>query len=199
MDFNQIEEIHELDDGNVIVEQEKEPIKLIKIRKNDIEEIHKFNEDGSYLKKIFRDKFLIEIRMKRDKPYFNEFFQVWVDYKLETELFTYDNEQLIFYKNIQKLYNDEKEINKICQINENELVCFASQKAKIYGENAILIFYDMKTDKIIRKLTVGKGEDNIYAMKLINMDILIVSGIETYILVDVKNRKIINEIKLIRY
>ena len=191
MDFNQIEEIYELDDGNVIVEQEKEPIKIIKIKKNDIEEIYKFKKDGSHIKKLFKDKFLIEIKMKRDDPYYNKFFQVWVDYKFEKEIFTYDNKQLIFYKNIQRIYDDEKKINNICQINENELIFYARQKGKIYGENDILIFYDMKTDNIISKLTVGKGENDYYSIKLINMAILIISGEETIIFVDIKNRKII--------
>ena len=133
--------------------------------------------------------------MKRDDPYYNKFFQVWVDYKFEKEIFTYDNKQLIFYKNIQRIYDDEKKINNICQINENELIFYARQKGKIYGENDILIFYDMKTDNIISKLTVGKGENDYYSIKLINMDILIISGEETIIFVDIKNRKIINEVK----
>ena len=183
-----------MDDGNILVNNEDDnPIKVIKILANKIEEVWKFHKLDSIETKLSKDKFLISTKMKRDKPYFNEFFQVYVDYKWEKEIFKYNKGQLVFYKNIHQFYTDIKAVNMI-QINENEYVFYAKQKGKIYGENDFLIFYDMQTGNSIKKLKVGKGENG-DEMLLLNRDILLIQGNETAILIDIKNRKISKEYK----
>ena len=62
----------------------------------------------------------------------------------------------------------------------------------------VILFYNIETDKIIEKLKVGKGENN-HEMTLLNKDNLIISGNGTIILIDIKDRKIINEFKFDDY
>ena len=194
IDFYDVREIYLMDDGNILINNHDEnPIKVIKILDNKIEEVWKFDKLDSIEKKLSKDKILISTKKKRDKPYFNEFFQVYVDFKWENEIFTYDKGQLVFYKNIHKFYRDIKAKNMI-QINENEYVFYAKQKGKIYGENDFLIFYDIQTGNVLKKLKVGKGENGT-EMLLLNKDILLIQGNETVILIDIKNRKISKEYK----
>ena len=69
-------------------------------------------------------------------------------------------------------------------------------------EKVILFYFiilnNIETDKIIEKLKVGKGENN-HEMTLLNKDNLIISGNGTIILIDIKDRKIINEFKFDDY
>ena len=195
IDFYDVREIYLMDDGNILINNHDEnPIKVIKILDNKIEEVWKFDKLDSIEKKLSKDKILISTKKKRDKPYFNEFFQVYVDFKWENEIFTYDKGQLVFYKNIHKFYRDIKAKNMI-QINDNEYIFYAKQKGKIYGENDFLIFYDIQTGNVLKKLKVGKGENGT-EMLLLNKDILLIQGNETVILIDIKNRKISKEYKL---
>lgn len=102
---------------------------------------------------------------------------------------------MTLYKNIDKILKDEHVID-ICQLDDNEFVFYAKQKGAIYGENDYLIFYDIQTDKRIKKLKVGKGK-NSGDMILINKNNLIILGVEEEIkLIDVKNKVKINKFKL---
>ena len=113
-------------------------------------------------------------------------------------IYKYDNNQLVLLKNIDEFYESQKSIRNILQINEKEYALYKTEKSKAHGENDIIMFYDIETDKVIEKLKVGKGE-NCDGMILLNKDNLIVSGDGTMILIDIKNRKIINEFKFDYY
>ena len=69
---------------------------------------------------------------------------------------------------------------------------------EVNGDADFILFYDIETNKIIEKLKVGNGK-NRYDMILVNKDNLIISGDGTIILIDTKNRKIINEFKFDDY
>ena len=69
---------------------------------------------------------------------------------------------------------------------------------EVNGDVDFILFYDIETNKIIEKLKVGNGK-NRYDMILVNKDNLIISGDGTIILIDTKNRKIINEFKFDDY
>ena len=140
----------------------------------------------------------MEIIEKSDKPIFNNFFQIDVHTTWKKMIYKYDNNQLIFYKNINEFYNSQKEIYNCLQINENEYAFYTLEKGKVFGESDFILFYNIETDKIIEKLKVGKGENN-HEMTLLNKDNLIISGNGTIILIDIKDRKIINEFKFDDY
>ena len=116
----------------------------------------------------------------------------------DEELYSYDKGKLIFYKNIKKILGD-KLVENICQINENEYVFYASKIDTLDKvENNLIIFYNIINDKIIKKLNVGKGE-NKYEMALLNKDNLTISGKDSTILIDIKNRQIGKEFKANMY
>ena len=98
IDYGDIKKFYIMDDGNVILEDNN--IRIIKINKNYIEDMFVFGKEGSSIKQLSKDKFIIDIKKLRDKPVYNKFFQVYVDYKWEKVIYKYDNNQLIFYKNI---------------------------------------------------------------------------------------------------
>ena len=98
IDYGDIKKFYIMDDGNIILENNN--IRIIKINKNYIEDMFVFGKEGSSIKKLSKNKFLIDIKKLRDKPVYNKFFQVYVDYKWEKVIYKYDNNQLIFYKNI---------------------------------------------------------------------------------------------------
>ena len=93
-EFEEIDEFYQMDDEKVIMFFE-DSIKIFKINKNDIDEIWSFEKKVRNMEKISKDIFLIKAGKKGVK----------VDY--EVELYKYDKSQLIFYKNIKKIYKDE--------------------------------------------------------------------------------------------
>ena len=217
IEFRKIEGFYLMDDGNVIIDADGSEqfqtgiwlnpkaiansyqiIKIMKINQNNIEEIFDFGDKGKSIKKISNDIFLVDIREKLDKPKFNEFFQINIYYTWKKMIYKYDNNQLVLLKNIDEFYESQKSIRNILQINEKEYALYKTEKSKAHGENDIIMFYDIETDKVIEKLKVGKGE-NCDGMILLNKDNLIVSGDGTMILIDIKNRKIINEFKFDYY
>ena len=96
-------------------------------------------------------------------------------------------------RNINKFY-EEHDVQNCCQINEDEYAFYIRENDK----EDILIFYDIQADKNIEKLIVGKGEND-NGMKLVNKNNLIISGDDSLILIDIKNRKIVNELKFDNY
>ena len=214
IDFINVKGLHLMDDGNVIIDADSykmglfinpkaiadsyQIIKILKIKQNDIEEIFYFGNKGKSLEKISNDKFLIEIKEKLDKPRFNNFFQINVYYASKKMIYKYDNNQLIFYKDIEEFYNSQKDIYKCVQINESEYAFYKMETDEVNGDGDFILFYDIETNKIIEKLKVGNGK-NRYDMILVNKDNLIISGDGTIILIDTKNRKIINEFKFDDY
>lgn len=188
-----------MDDGNIIIKyygSNGEYIKLIKINANNIEEIGNFGKEvGRKFKKLSKVKFLIKAAINKERNDKNSFFNLISKVTYETGIYVYEKCRLTLYKNIDKILKDEHVID-ICQLDDNEFVFYAKQKGAIYGENDYLIFYDIQTDKRIKKLKVGKGK-NSGDMILINKNNLIILGIEEEIkLIDVKNKVKINKFKL---
>ena len=188
IDYDFINEIDQMNDGNVIQRTKYQNIKVIKIKKNNIEEIWNFEANSDYMKRLSDDLIYIEAKKReRDAGFFGtiSFY--------EEEIYSYNNGQLTFYKNIHNL-KKEKGMENMCLINKNEIAFYAKQKGKIYGTNEFLYFYDIQNNKKLKKFKVGNGQ-NIHEMRLINKDSLIFSRDESVILFDVKNRKILNEFK----
>ena len=167
-----------LNDGNVLIGFKKE-ILIVKISKNSIEEIWKLeNHDRGISIKIdilLNENFLIKIY-----PKYN--------------LYKYEDNKLISYKDITTLYKNEN-VEEICQITENEYALFSKKKGVISGETYYIIFYDMKNDKKIKSLKIGKGDKYYCEMFLLNETNLISSGEDFIVLIDIKKRNIIKEIK----
>ena len=191
IDFDSIWNFYQMDDGKVIIRKLLQ-IQIIKIQKNNIIIEWTFDKKPFKLKKLLKDKFLIKVETNKLNTQINENNLRKPRYKSEDEIYTYDKGKLIFYKNIDKIEKDE-EVRNICQVSENEYVFYANQKGTIYGTNDYLIFYDMKNEEIIKKLKVGKGEND-YDMILLNKGNLIISGKDSIILIDVKNRQTIKEL-----
>ena len=176
IDFNMVRDFYLMNDGNVLVNVIDE-IKIIKIKKNTIEEIWNGKGRGIRITKLLNENFFF--KEKKDK---------------QRLLYKYDNGKLICYKNIKELYEKES-VHFLYQMNENEYVLFSERKGIIYGTNNYLIFYDMKNEKRIKSIKIGDGKKCFSDFFSLNKDILIIFGNDSYILVDVKNKKIINEIK----
>ena len=81
----------------------------------------------------------MEIIEKSDKPIFNNFFQIEVYYTWKKMLYKYDNNQLIFYKNIDEFYKSQKDISNCIQINENEYAFYTLEKGKVFGESDFIL------------------------------------------------------------
>ena len=199
IDYEEVTEWYKMDDGNIIIKyygSNGEYIKLIKINANNIEEIGNFGKEvGRKFKKLSKVKFLIKAAINKERNDKNSFFNLISKVTYETGIYVYEKCRLTLYKNIDKILKDEHVID-ICQLDDNEFVFYAKQKGAIYGENDYLIFYDIQTDKRIKKLKVGKGK-NSGDMILINKNNLIILGVEEEIkLIDVKNKVKINKFKL---
>ena len=187
IDFENSNSFILMDDGHIIVNTYNDEIKIIDIKKDKIEEIWKFDKKSDYIQKLSTTKLLIYV--KKDKS------------GSENELYTYDKDKLIFYKNINKIYKERPNrkyqgdyAKNICHINEDEFILYVNKKGKLYGRNECLIFYDMKNNKEIKSLKVGKGE-NSNNMVLVNKENLLVEGEKSTILVNVKKRKITKELE----
>ena len=187
IDFENSRSFNLMDDGHVIVNTYNNEIKIIDVKKDKIEEIWKLDKKSNYIQKLSTTKLLISI--KKDKS------------GRENELYTYDKDKLIFYKNINKIYKERPNrkyqgdyAKNICHINGDEFILYVNKKGKLYGRNECLIFYDMKNNKEIKSLKVGKGE-NSNNMVLVNKENLLVEGEKSTILVNVKKRKITKELE----
>ena len=198
MDYEDIYKWYRMDDDNIIIKDghsQEGQITVIKINKNNIEKIWKFEKSVGLFKKLSKDKFLINAIIKKEKNEKNSFFNLISKFEYEKGLYTYNKGQLIFFKNIDKILRDEH-VNNVCQIDDNEYIFYAKQKGAVYGKNDYLIFYDIQSNKIIKKLKVGNGK-NTDEMVLINKNNLIIKGGNEEIkLIDVKNKIKKNKFKL---
>ena len=169
---------HLLNDGNVLIKCAHE-ILIVKISKNSIEEIWKLDnresDNSIEINILLNENFLIKIY-----PKYN--------------LYKYEENKLISYKDITTLYKNEN-VEAICQITENEYALLSRKKGLISGETCYIIFYDMKNDKKIKSLKIGKGDKYYCEMFLLNETNLISSGKDFIVLIDIKKRNIIKEIK----
>ena len=195
IDFENVNEIILIEDGNVIINSNQ--LKIVKFHKNSVEEIWNFEGKVADIKRLLKNNFFIMVKesTKENKNNKNNFFSaITGKYKRKRELFNYDKGKLLFSKNLDQLYINEERIENICQINDIEYVLYTNQKGKIYGTNDNLIFYDMQSNKKIKTLKVGKGE-NSYEMFLFNNEKLIIGGDNSIKLIDIKIKKFIKEFK----
>ena len=149
-----------MDDGLVIIIS-KNYTKIVKFKKNEIEEINTIKCNFSRLSNTL--------------------------FKSYKKLYFYEQGKLVFDKELPYYQYDEG-IKRIYPINEDEHILFTEKNRLTYDNNDFLIFYDIKNNKRIKTLKVGNG-DHGYNMLLINKNNLIVTGESgKFFLIDTKNR-----------
>ena len=187
LDYDGIGEMYLMKDGYIIIKTYARELKIISITNDKIKEIWKLEKKtGETIKRLSENMFLIPVdNGKKISGFFSNI--VFSD----EMLYTYKNGKLALYKDVKQLYKSEK-INNICHLKQDEFAIYINKKALLCGTKDCLVFYNMRTDSIIKTLKVGKGE-NSYEMFLINNDNLLISGDRTTKLIDVKNRKFLKE------
>jgi len=203
IDIENINDIFKMDDGNVILYTNSNLIKIIKVRKNDIEEILKI-EEIKEIKRLLNNYFYIYKMEETEEKIQSAFFakgKSLTVYEHKYYIYLYTNGQFINDKNITEIVKKTSlNLNNICQTNENELVIFSREKTKLFGDYDYLLFYNTKNNEILKKLKIGKKNEYFWDkndMFYIGGDDLIlqrdsISG-PKFILVDTKNRNIKNE------
>ena len=195
IDFKVITDIFKMDDGNVVLHTQEYYIKIIKVKKHSIEEIWKLDKEIAEIGRLLNNnKFLFYIKEDTGERIQSSWFikdKTLIKYEWNHYIYLYEKGQFICEKNINGLYENEG-VENVCQINENEFALLACQKGKLYGENDVLIFYDINTNKKIKTIKIGKIEFE-HRMLFAGGDNLIVEREQKIILVDVKNRSIKNE------
>ena len=172
-----------MSDGNVImvfIDQ----IKIVKIHQKFIEEILTINKEKAFIKEFFYKenfyiKYLADEQPPQAKGFFKHMFLVYDHY-----LCKYENGKLTNYKKLNDLFKKEN-IKKIYQITSNEYALLSKKK----GNNDYIIFYDMCSDKKIKKLKIGNSE-RYTELFLLNKDNLIVFRGKSIILIDTYKRNI---------
>ena len=183
IDSVQLSDCMEMSDGNVImvfIDQ----IKIVKIHQKFIEEILTINKEKAFIKEFFYKenfyiKYLADEQPPQAKGFFMHMFLVYDHY-----LCKYENGKLTNYKKLNDLFKKEK-IKKISQITSNEYALLSIKK----GNNDYIIFYDMCSDKKIKKLKIGNGE-GYEGLFLLNKENLIVFRGKSIILIDTYKRNI---------
>ena len=141
----------EMSDGNVImvfIDQ----IKIVKIHQKFIEEILTINKENAFIKEFFyKENFYIKYLADEQPPQAKGFFMHMV-LVYDHYLCKYENGKLTNYKKLNDLFKKEK-IKKISQITSNEYALLSKKK----GNNDYIIFYDMCSDKKIKKLKIGNS------------------------------------------
>ena len=167
-----IYKILQMDDDNIIMVFE-DKVKIFKIQKKSLEEIYN-NEfiKHDYIYKILSNKILIQ---KYENFY----------------VYSYEGGELIENINFE-IKNIEFE--NVCAINENEIAIYYSKKGKLYGENAFILFYDIKNNKEIQILKLG-NYNNGRQMLLFDEYNLIVERNHKLVLIDPIKKTIKKEFK----
>ena len=174
---HRIYHIFQMNDDNLIIFLGKQA-KIFKVKRKSIEEIICIDIDYSELYNIKNEKFLTKD---------------W-DYNSDKNIFkilSYENEKLNEIKTFSKKLEN---IENICVINENEIAIYYSKDGKLYGQNAFLLFYDIKNCKDIKIIKLGNYEYG-NVMLLLN-DKLIIDLNEKIQLIDTKNRVFKKELKI---
>jgi len=172
----EISKIFQINDNNIIIYIEcyfASLLKIFKIKKKSIEEIYSA-ECGFDIYKITNEKFLII----NDIAY----------------IYSYGNEKLIEECSIK--IKDKFYVINACSINENEIVIYCTKKGKIYGENAFLLFFNIKNEEL-KKLKLGDHDDG-GQMLLFDKNNLIVERKGKLVLIDPIKKNIKKEFKNVR-
>ena len=126
-----------MEDDNLII-QTRENIKLIKVKEKEIEVIQNIS------KKECRDIF----KISNDKIFllFDSFIRLCFYKKGYLEG---------TFKEID--FNPKKRIKNIYEINEDEIVISYTEEVLLFGDNDFLLFYNIKQNKEIKTLKIGKS------------------------------------------
>ena len=167
--------IYQMDDDNVVCFSYRK-IQIFKIKRKFIEEIDFIDQDKSTkVYKLSNNKFLLR----------ND---------INLKIFLYENGKLTDCKKNFSIKECNIGFINLCVINENEIVIYY-YKGKLFGDNALLLFYDIKNTKSIKTLKLGKHETG-QQIFLANENNLIVERNDKYMLIDPKKKVIIAELKI---
>ena len=191
IDFERNINFIQMNDGNILMIYSNK-IKVVKIKKNSVEEISSEKKSGSTIEKLLNENLLIKALAEKQPPHKAGGFFDSIFYKrvYDKYLYKYEKGKLICYKNLNELYKNEN-IRDLCQITDDEYIFIAEKKGLIYGKNDYLSFYDMKNNKKIKTLKLGDAGKYYKNLFLLNKDNLIVFGYNSIILVGIKNKTII--------
>ena len=161
----------QMDDDNIIIKG-KDTIRVIKIKKKGVEFIQIIDEIGYYSINKLSNKTIL--------------------------LGNFNNIKLYSYNN-GKLIDDNHLININCinayMINENEIGIHTYDKG-YFSQYDILIFYDLKNDKQIASLKIGKTKQySSWCCKTIGNNLIFYYD-NKYLIIDTEKRKIIKEGKV---
>ena len=167
--------IYQMDDDNIVCFS-YEKIQTFKIKRKSIEEIECIEQD--YSKKVYKllnNKFLL------------------YDKDIDFEIFSYENGKLTDCKKKFKIKECNSGFRNLCVIDENEIVIYY-YKGKLFGDNALLLFYDIKNTKNIKTLKLG-SHDTGEEIFLANQNNLVVERNKKIMLIDPQKKVIIGELK----
>ena len=178
-EFDNPYDLNQMDDNNLLLVS-GEKLLVFKIKKNAFEEIGKNEIEARNLGilKLKNNKILFKY-VKFEKSFF--------------KIYSYSNGKLTDDNLIINM--EDYPIYDYCQVNEDEIGISTDKKGKLFGVSDLLIFYDIKNNRIIKNLKVGKGQ-NRGVLYLANKDYLFVEGDKKILLVDIKDRSIKQEIKI---
>ena len=168
--------IYQTDDDNIVCFSYKK-IQIFKIKRKSIEETECIEQDKSgKVYKLLNNKFLL------------------YDKDIDFEIFSYENGKLTDDKKNFKIKECNNGFRNLCVIDENEIVIYY-YKGKLFGDNALLLFYDIKNTKNIKTLKLG-SHDSGQEIFLANQNNLIVERNYKYMLIDPRKKVIIGEFKI---
>ena len=142
-----------MNDGNVLIHRKDNIIQMVKIKKNEIEEISVFFWKVEFIK-VFKNDILLFDIITNKKEVKSGFFKGVKSYKYEHELYTYNN-KFTFLKNITKIYKEEGVLS-VFYINKNELALYTKKEIDSDNIDNYIIFYDMVNYKKIIAFKVNK-------------------------------------------
>ena len=170
-----IHDILQIDDKKIILLLNKD-ILLIDVNKNEI------IKQISYSNLGFNFVSMIVLSEKKIGVFYSKDINTVIIY----EIYEYENGNLVFRKKKETKIIPNIWWYKICKINENE-VGVSISKSYPFVTKYYLLLYDIKTDKVIKTLTVDK---EIQGLKLINNNNLLLWDEKKLFLIDT-NKNII--------
>ena len=174
--------IFNMKDGNIILyihEININYMKIFQVKKKYFEEIYYVDNLEGHCYQLLKEKFIF----------------CFGEVKKKYVIYSYKNNKLIQDSFFEYNYERFPNILKICSINEKEIVIYFYKYGMIYGENAYLQFYNIKSDYNIKILKLGnfeRGSEMIY----MNENNLVVELNNKLLLIDTKNKNIQKILKL---
>jgi len=162
--------IIQMEDNNIINEL-KDEIKVIKIKKYTMEEIQSIKASFYNIYKLSNNKILI--------------------YHLhEYMIYLFQNGKLVFDKKIT--IGNNIYVYNVLEINEDEIVIYCNKRGLI-GDTIFLLSYAIKNNNEKKSLKLGNSSSSTTDIRLINQNHFIIAFDSKIFVIDIKNRKIIHE------